>query len=57
MDIYEEIVRIRQRGERAAVATIIARKGSIPRKDAANIFGAGHISHGSPNGPSPAWPC
>lgn len=36
--IYEEIVRTRQRGERAALATIIGRKGSIPRKDAAKML-------------------
>lgn len=36
--IYEEIVRIRQRGEKAALATIIGRKGSIPRKDAAKML-------------------
>ncbi|MBI1746619.1 MAG: XdhC family protein [Acidobacteria bacterium] len=38
INIYEEIVRIRQRGERAALATIIGRKGSVPRKDAAKML-------------------
>src|SRR5436853_6070040 len=30
MDIYEEIVKLRQKGRRAAVATIVNVRGSIP---------------------------
>lgn len=37
-DIYEEIVRLRRQGLRAALATIVLRKGSIPRKDAAKML-------------------
>lgn len=37
-DIYEELVRARRRGERVALATIIVRKGSTPRKDAAKML-------------------
>jgi len=37
-DIYEEIVRLRREGLRAALATIVARKGSTPRKDAAKML-------------------
>jgi xanthine dehydrogenase accessory factor len=37
-DIYEEIVSLRRRGSKAALATIIARKGSTPRKDAAKMI-------------------
>jgi xanthine dehydrogenase accessory factor len=38
MDIYEEIVQLRRAGARAALATIIVRKGSTPRKDAAKML-------------------
>jgi xanthine dehydrogenase accessory factor len=38
MDLYEEIVRLKRAGERAALATLIARKGSTPRKDAAKML-------------------
>lgn len=37
-DIYEQIVELRRKGLRAALATIIARKGSTPRKDAAKML-------------------
>ncbi len=37
-DIYEEIVDLRKKGLRAALATIISRKGSTPRKDAAKML-------------------
>ncbi len=37
-DIYEEIVQLRRKGLRAALATIVARKGSTPRKDAAKML-------------------
>lgn len=37
-DIYREIVELRERGERAALATIVVRKGSLPRKDAAKML-------------------
>ena len=37
-DIFEEIVALRSRGERAALATIIARRGSTPRRDAAKML-------------------
>jgi xanthine dehydrogenase accessory factor len=37
-DIYEEIVELRSQGTRAALATIIAHKGAIPRKDAAKML-------------------
>jgi xanthine dehydrogenase accessory factor len=37
-DIYEEIVELRSRGIRAALATIIASKGATPRKDAAKML-------------------
>ncbi|MBP1609778.1 MAG: hypothetical protein H6Q04_2013 [Acidobacteria bacterium] len=37
-NIYEEIVELRRRGARAALATIVARKGSTPRKDAAKML-------------------
>ncbi len=38
MDVYQEIVRIRERGESAALATIVRRLGSTPRKDAAKML-------------------
>ncbi len=38
VDLYREIVRIRESGERAALATIIRRVGSTPRKDAAKML-------------------
>jgi xanthine dehydrogenase accessory factor len=37
-DIYEELVDLRSKGIRAALATIIARKGATPRKDAAKML-------------------
>lgn len=37
-DIFEEIVELRRRGERAALATIVVRKGSTPRKDPAKML-------------------
>ena len=37
-DIYEEIVELRARGIRAALAIIISRKGATPRKDAAKML-------------------
>jgi len=37
-DIYEEIVRLRSQGEHAALATIIHRVGSAPRKDNAKML-------------------
>ena len=37
-DIYEEIVELRRQGSRAALATIVVRKGSTPRKDAAKMI-------------------
>lgn len=37
-DLYEEIVRLRRSGIRAALATIISRKGSTPRKDPAKML-------------------
>jgi xanthine dehydrogenase accessory factor len=37
-DVYDEIVQIRRQGLRAALATIVARKGSTPRKDAAKML-------------------
>ena len=38
MDLYREIVRIREAGERAALATIVRRVGSAPRKDSAKML-------------------
>lgn len=38
VDLYREIVRIRESGERAALATIIRRIGSTPRKDSAKML-------------------
>jgi len=38
MDIFEEIVRLRRSGLKAALATIVARRGSTPRKDAAKMI-------------------
>ena len=37
-DIYEKIVTLRSKGIRAVLATIIARKGATPRKDAAKML-------------------
>jgi xanthine dehydrogenase accessory factor len=37
-DIYQEIVELRRNGQRAALATIVVRKGSTPRKDAAKML-------------------
>jgi xanthine dehydrogenase accessory factor len=37
-DIYEEIVDLRSKGIRAALATIIASKGATPRKDTAKML-------------------
>jgi len=38
LDIYQEIVELRRQGRRAALATIINRKGSTPRKDATKML-------------------
>ena len=38
VDIYEEIVKLRRQGQRAAVATIVRRLGSTPRKDNAKML-------------------
>ncbi|MCL2878475.1 MAG: XdhC family protein [Acidobacteria bacterium] len=38
MDIYEEIVSLRARGTRAALAIIIAHEGAAPRKDAVKML-------------------
>lgn len=37
-DIFEKIVHLRSKGIRATLATIIARKGATPRKDAAKML-------------------
>jgi xanthine dehydrogenase accessory factor len=37
-DIYEKIVEARRSGNRAALATLVVRKGSTPRKDAAKML-------------------
>jgi xanthine dehydrogenase accessory factor len=37
-DLYEEIVELRSRGTRAALATIIAHKGATPRKDSSKML-------------------
>jgi xanthine dehydrogenase accessory factor len=37
-DLYEEIVELRSKGLRAALATIIATKGATPRKDSAKML-------------------
>ncbi len=37
-DIYEAIVEGRRRGERMALAAVIARRGSVPRKDPAKML-------------------
>lgn len=37
-DIYEEIVRLRREGRRAALATLVRRVGSTPRKDHAKML-------------------
>lgn len=38
MDVYEEVVRVRKHGGRAALATIVRRLGSTPRKDHAKML-------------------
>lgn len=38
LDLYEEIVAARRRGEAVAMATIVARRGSTPRRDAAKML-------------------
>jgi xanthine dehydrogenase accessory factor len=38
LDIYEEIIRIQRSGGRAALATIVSRKGAAPRKDTAKML-------------------
>jgi xanthine dehydrogenase accessory factor len=38
VNIYEEIVELRRKGARAALATIVLRKGSTPRKDSAKML-------------------
>ena len=37
-DIYEDIVELRRSGRRGALATIVVRKGSTPRKDPAKML-------------------
>jgi xanthine dehydrogenase accessory factor len=37
-DIYEEIVQLRRQGLRAALATVVVRRGSTPRRDAAKML-------------------
>ena len=37
-DLYQEIVRLRAEGRPAALATIISRVGSVPRKDTAKML-------------------
>jgi xanthine dehydrogenase accessory factor len=37
-DIFEKIVELRRAGHRAALATIVSRKGSTPRKDATKML-------------------
>ena len=38
LDIYKEIVRIRESGQKAALASIISRRGSTPRKESAKML-------------------
>lgn len=38
MDVYEEVVRVRKQGAKAALATIVRRFGSTPRKDHAKML-------------------
>lgn len=38
MDIYKEIVKIREQGGKAALATIVSRKGSTPQKESAKML-------------------
>ena len=38
MDIYKEIVRLRREGKKAALATIVRRQGSTPRKSQAKML-------------------
>lgn len=38
MDLYEEIARLRREGRKAALATIVRRQGSTPRKDRAKML-------------------
>jgi len=38
MDLYRKIVEIREQGRRAALATIVRRRGSAPRKDSAKML-------------------
>ena len=38
MDVYEEVVRVRKHGGKAALATIVRRLGSTPRKDHAKML-------------------
>ena len=37
-DIYEAIVRLRRRGEKAVLATIVSTRGSAPRKEGAKML-------------------
>src|SRR5438093_13569976 len=37
-DLYQEIVELRRSARRAALATIVVRKGSTPRRDAAKML-------------------
>ena len=38
VDIYDEIVSLRKRGDRGALATVIATEGSTPRKQGAKML-------------------
>lgn len=38
MDVYEEIVRLRNEGRRAALATIVTARGSIPSRESAKML-------------------
>ena len=37
-DIYEEIMRLRARGEGAVLATVISTQGSVPREQGAKLL-------------------
>jgi xanthine dehydrogenase accessory factor len=58
-DIYEEIVELRAHGQRAALATIIAKKGATPRKEAAKmlVYEDGHQTGSIGGGSSEASVC
>ena len=56
MDIYEEIVLLRQQGRRGAVATIVNVRGSIPSFETAKMLvrDDGSIVREQPEGTAPA---